>query len=104
MTIDNELIDSLLKNYRKPEDLIGENGLLKQVTKQLLERARAGELTDHVGYGKHDAEGDHSGNSRNGESAKAIKGPFGSLPIKVPRDRNGPFEPQIIEKHQTRFA
>lgn len=104
MTIDKELIDSLLKNYKKPEDLIGENGLLKQLTKQLLERAMAAELTDHVGYEKHDAEGDHSGNSRNGQSAKTIKGTFGSLPIKVPRDRNGTFEPQIIEKHQTRFT
>src|SRR6266478_4671088 len=104
MTIDNELIDSLLKNYKKPEDLIGENGLLKQLTKQLLERAMAAELTDHVGYEKHDAEGDHSGNSRNGQSAKTIKGTFGSMPIEVPRDRNGSFEPQIIEKHQTRFT
>src|SRR5258706_1161417 len=104
MTIDNELIDSLLKNYRKPEDLTGENGLLKQLTKQLLERAMAAELTDHVGYEKHDAEGDHSGNSRNGTSAKTIKGTFGTLPIEVPRDRNGTFEPQIIEKHQTRFT
>lgn len=104
MTIDNELIDSLLKNYKKPEDLIGENGLLKQLTKQLLERAMAAELTEHVGYEKHDAEGDHSGNSRNGKSAKTIKGTFGTLPIEVPRDRNGTFEPQIIEKHQTRFT
>src|SRR6266576_7024508 len=104
MTIDNELIDSLLKNYKKPEDLIGENGLLKQLTKQLLERAMAAELTEHVGYEKHDAEGDHSGNSRNGRSAKTIKGTFGSLPLEVPRDRNGTFEPQIIEKHQRRFT
>ena len=49
MTIDNELIDNLLKDYKKPEDIIGENGLLKQLTKQLLERAMAAELTDHVG-------------------------------------------------------
>jgi putative transposase len=104
MAIDNELIDSLLKNYKKPEDLIGENGLLKQLTKQLLERAMAAELTEHVGYEKHDAEGDHSGNSRNGKSAKTIKGTFGTLPLQVPRDRNGTFEPQIIEKHQTRFT
>ena len=104
MTIDNELIDNLLKDYKKPEDLIGENGLLKQLTKQLLERAMAAELTDHVGYEKNDAVGDHSGNSRNGKSAKTIKGTFGTLPIEVPRDRNGTFEPQIIEKHQTRFT
>src|SRR2546426_8189634 len=104
MTIDNELIDSLLKNYKKPEDLIGENGLLKQLTKQLLERAMAAELTEHVGYEKHDGAGHHSGNSQNGKSAKTLKGTFGTMPIEVPRDRNGTFEPQIIEKHQTRFT
>jgi|SRR5688572_24091116 len=57
MTIDNELIDNLLKDYKKPEDIIGENGLLKQLTKQLLERAMAAELTDHVGYEKHHTAG-----------------------------------------------
>ena len=103
-TIDNELIDDLLKNYKKPEDLIGENGLLKQLTKQLLERAMAAEMTEHVGYEKHDAAGNNSGNSRNGTSAKTIKGSFGTMPLEIPRDRNGTFEPQIIEKHQTRFT
>src|SRR5262245_29608223 len=104
MTIDNKLIDELLKEYRKPEDLIGENGLLKQLTKQLLERAMSAELTEHVGYEKHDPAGYKSGNSRNGTSDKTIKGSFGRVPIKVPRDRNGSFEPKIIEKHQTRFT
>ncbi len=104
MTIDNELIDNLLKGYKKPEDLIGENGLLKQLTKQLLERAMAAEMTEHVGYEKHEAAGDGSGNSRNGKSAKTIKGTFGTLPIEVPRDRNGTFEPQIVSKHQRRFT
>jgi putative transposase len=103
-SIDNELIDSLLKNYKKPEDLVGENGLLKQLTKQLLERAMAAEMTEHVGYDKHDAAGNNSGNSRNGNSAKTIKGTFGELALETPRDRNGTFEPQIIEKHQTRFT
>jgi len=103
-SIDNELIDNLLKNYKKPEDLIGENGLLKQLTKQLLERAMAAEMTEHVGYEKHEAEGNNSGNSRNGKSAKTIKGTFGELVLETPRDRNGTFEPQIIEKHQTRFT
>ena len=104
MTIDNEFIDNLLKDYKKPEDLIGENGLLKQLTKQLLERAMAAELTEHVGYEKHDVAGHKSGNSRNGKSAKTLKGSFGTMPIAVPRDRNGTFAPQIIEKHQTRFT
>ena len=104
MAIDNELIDNLLKGYKKPEDLIGENGLLKQLTKQLLERAMAAEMTAHVGYEKNDAIGDNTGNSRNGTSVKTIKGTFGAMPIEVPRDRNGSFEPQIIGKHQTRFT
>lgn len=104
MTIDNELIDNLLKDYKKPADLIGENGLLKQLTKRLLERAMAAEMTEHVGYEKNEAIGNNSGNSRNGKSAKTIKGSFGTLPLEVPRDRNGTFEPQIIEKHQTRFT
>jgi putative transposase len=104
MAIDNELIDNLLKDYKKPADLIGENGLLKQLTKQLLERAMSAEMTEHVGYEKHDAAGNNSGNSRNGKSAKTIKGSFGTMPLEVPRDRNGTFEPQIIEKHQTRFT
>ncbi|HKP80579.1 MAG TPA: IS256 family transposase [Pyrinomonadaceae bacterium] len=104
MTIDNELIDNLLKDYKKPEDLIGENGLLKQLTKQLLERALAAELTEHVGYEKHDVAGHNRGNSRNGKSAKTLKGSFGTMPIAVPRDRNGTFAPRIIEKHQTRFT
>jgi putative transposase len=104
MTIENELIDNLLKDYKTPEDIIGENGLLKQLTKQLLERAMAAELTEHVGYEKHEATGHHSGNSRNGKSAKTLKGTFGTMPIEVPRDRKGTFEPQIIGKHQTRFT
>ena len=62
MTIENELIDKLLKDYKKPEDVIGENGLLKQLTKRLLERAMAAEMKEHVGYEKHDVSGDHSGN------------------------------------------
>ncbi len=64
----------------------------------------AAELTEHVGYEKHDAAGNNSGNSRNGKTAKTLEGSFGTIPIEVPRDGNGTFEPQIIEKHQTRFA
>lgn len=62
----------------------------------------AAELTEHVGYEKHDAVGNNSG--RNGKSAKTIKGTFGELALETPRERNGTFEPQIIEKHQTRFT
>ena len=102
--MDDELIDRLLKDYKKPEDLIGENGLLKQLTKRMLERVMAAEMTEHVGYEKNDVAGNNSGNSRNGKSVKTIKGTFGTLPIEVPRDRNGTYEPQIIGKHQRRFT
>src|ERR1700745_1767916 len=76
-SIDNELIDNLLKNYKKPEDLIGENGLLKQLTKQLLERAMAAELTEHVGYEKHDAEGITAGTRVMGSRSRRLRGPSG---------------------------
>ena len=103
MEIKKELIDELLKDYQKPEDVIGENGLLKQLTKALLERAMGAELTHHLGYEKNDPAGYHSGNSRNGATAKTLKGDFGELVIETPRDRNGSFEPQLVKKHQTRW-
>src|SRR5215831_3502773 len=103
MKIRKELLDELIKDYRKPEDLIGETGLLKQLTKALLERALGAELTQHLGYEKHDPAGYHSGNSRNGATPKTVKGDFGEIVVETPRDRNGSFEPQILAKHQTRF-
>jgi len=102
--IKTELIDELLKDYQKPEDIIGENGLLKRFIKAVLERAMNAELTHHLGYEKHDPAGYKSGNSRNGTSGKTVKGDFGELEIEVPRDRTSTFEPQILPKHQTRFA
>ena len=78
MAIDKALIDQLLAEYKKPEDIIGENGLLKQLTKAILERALQAELTDHLGYEKHDPAGHHSGNSRNGTGRKALKGDVGN--------------------------
>jgi putative transposase len=98
-----DLIDQLLKGYEKPEDIIGENGLLKRLTKALLERALHAELTHHLGYEKHDPAGHNSGNSRNGMTSKTVKGEFGEIVVDTPRDRNGSFEPQILGKHQTRF-
>ena len=77
MAIDLNLIDQLLADYKKPEDIIGENGLLKQLTKALLERALHAELSEHVGYAKHDPAGNNSGNSRNGATKKSLKGDFG---------------------------
>src|SRR5215203_2084674 len=104
MAIDPKLVDQLLADYKKPEQIIGENGLLKQLTKVLLERAMNAELDDHLGYGKHDPVGYNSGNSRNGTTKKKLKGDFGEVELETPRDRNGTFEPKIVAKHQTRFT
>jgi putative transposase len=104
MGIDKELVDKLLAGYEKPEDIIGENGLLKQLTKALVERALSAELTTHLGYEKHSPEGHNSGNSRNGVSGKRLKGDFGTVEIEVPRDRQASFEPKLVAKGQTRFA
>ena len=99
-----DLIDLLLADYQKPEDLIGENGILKQLTKTIVERALQAEMAAHLGHDKHAAVANESGNTRNGSSAKTLKGDFGALPIEIPRDRDGSFEPQLIAKHQTRWS
>jgi putative transposase len=75
----------------------------QQLTKALVERALDGELTHHLGYEKHDASGDNSGNSRNGTTPKTLRGKRGQVQIDVPRDRASEFEPQLVKKHQTRF-
>ena len=98
-----ELIDSLLSGYKKPEDLIGENGLLKQLTKALVERALEAEMAAHLGHAKNETVINPAGNTRNGKSRKTLKGEFGELPVEIPRDRHGSFEPQLIPKHQTRW-
>src|SRR5215469_14881062 len=99
--ISDKLIDELLKNGRTAEDV---NGLLKQLTKAVLERALQGELTEHLGYAKHDPAGHNSGNSRNGVARKTLRGEFGEIELETPRDRNGEFTPQIIQKNQTRWT
>ena len=103
MTIREELLEELLREYKNPEDLFGKNGILKELTKRLVEKAMDAELTHHLGYEKHSLFGKNTGNSRNGKSSKTLKGDLGEIPIAIPRDRNGNFNPQIIKKHQTRF-
>jgi len=99
-----KLADSLLANYQKPEDLIGENGLLKQLTKMLVERALETEMSEHLGHGKSEAVTNATGNTRNGHSAKTLQGEFGELPLDIPRDRQGGFEPKLVARHQTRWT
>src|SRR5258708_37303019 len=104
MAIDLKLIDKLLADYKNPEDIIGENGLLKQLTKALLERAMQAELTEHLGYEKYDPAGNNSGHSRNGATTKTLKVDFREMPLETPRHRNGSYEPNIIGQTQARFA
>lgn len=101
--LDPQIVDALIKDCKKPEDILGEGGLLKQLTKAILERVLEGELTTHLGYEKHDPKGHHSGNSRNGYTEKTLIGKEGEFTLEVPRDRKAEFLPQIIPKHQTKF-
>jgi putative transposase len=96
-------LDELLIG-KTTEEIVGPKGLLKQLTKALIERAMNAELNHHLGYQKHAPEGRGTGNSRNGRSRKKVQGDFGSVEIEVPRDRNGTYDPKIIPKHERRFT
>ncbi len=96
-------LDELIEG-KSAGEIAGPGGLLKQLTKALLERAMSAEMTQHLGYVKNAAEGRGSGNSRNGRSRKRVQGEFGQIEIEVPRDRKGRFEPQILPKHERRFT
>ena len=98
---DTKQIDEWLKDGHKPEDV---KALLRQITKAVVERALHGELTEQLGYDKHDPAGNNSGNSRNGITRKKLKGEFGEIELETPRDRKGEFEPKLVKKHQTRFT
>ncbi len=96
-----ELLAELMADYKNPEDLIGPDGILKQMTAALVQKAMETELTDHLGYEKNQYS--ENGNSRNGFTDKKLKTSRGEVPVKVPRDRDSSFAPQIVKKHQTRF-
>jgi putative transposase len=95
------VLDKLIGNRKNPEEI---GSLLKDITKAVLERALRGELTEHLGYAKHDPSGRNSGDSRNGVTKKTLKGDFGEIELETPRDRDGDFEPLLVKKNQTRWA
>src|SRR5215472_16154839 len=102
--IDEQLSDQLLgRAQAEGVELLGPDGLLSQVTKAVLERALAEEMTGHLGYEKHDPAGRGSGNNRNGTTPKTVLTDVGAVDLAVPRDRNGSFEPQIVRTGQTRL-
>jgi transposase-like protein len=97
------LIDELLKDGHDPKDILGQNGLLKQLTKRLIERTLQAELTDHLGYEPYAPEGRGADNCRNGKASKTLQSDSGPLPIEVPRDRDSSFEPKLVRKRQRRL-
>jgi len=98
-----ELLDQILTDYEKPEDLLGKDGIFDQLKKAVMERALGAELTEHLGYEVGDPSGNGSGNSRNGHGKKRVITDSSEVEIEVPRDRTGSFEPQLIRKRQTRL-
>jgi transposase-like protein len=103
----DELIEKLLEDIDfsklSPEQITGESGLLKQLTKKIVEKAMNAEMNHHLGYEKNASEGKGTGNSRNGKSSKTLLTDIGEVPIEIPRDRNGEYSPQIVKKNQRRF-
>ena len=104
MPIRTDLIDELLKDYTSPQDILGEDGLLKQLTKAVVERALGAELTHHLGYEPGDVAAKEGENCRNGHTSKTIVTDHGPIEIEVPRDRDASFEPQLVRKRQRRLA
>jgi transposase-like protein len=103
--LDEQLINQLVDRARTGGlQLTGEGGVLQQLTKRLLESALDGEITDHLGYDRHDPAGRNTGNSRNGTRTKTVLTDVGSVEITVPRDRDGSFEPKIVAKRQKRLT
>jgi len=95
------LAEELAKDVKTPEDL---STLSAQLTKLTVEAALNAEMDNHLGYSKHDLSGRNQGNSRNGYTAKTLKGDHGEIELQTPRDRQSNFEPQLVKKGQTRIT
>jgi hypothetical protein len=105
--VDDQLLDELLARSRDEAGglrLTGEGSMLGDLVKAVLERALEAELTAHLGYTRHAADGHNSGNSRNGRISKTVQTAVGPVPLAVPRDRAGTFEPVLVPKRAGRVA
>lgn len=103
--VDGGLVAQLVGDAQRqglPVD--GEGGLLAELTRLVLESALEGEITDHLGYDKHERGGSADGNARNGTRSKTVLTKAGPVQIDVPRDRAGSFEPKIVAKRQRRLG
>ena len=94
-------VEEGLRQCKTLEDISGKDGLLKRMLKEMTEQILEAEMTDHLGYEKHSTEGNNSGNSRNGKTAKTVRSDYGEVKIETPRDRTGTFEPAIVKKRQS---
>jgi putative transposase len=102
--IDEAALDRLMAQVdAEGLELLGPDGVLTDLTSRIMNRAMEAELADHLGYEAGDPAGHGSGNNRNGSSAKTVLTDAGAVPVKVPRDRNATFEPQLVPKHQRRL-
>ncbi|QSA97488.1 IS256 family transposase [Methylococcus sp. EFPC2] len=103
MALNPETLDELLKDCKTPQDV---DALYSQLLQRLINRSLDAEMEVHLGYERHakNAAGQPRGNTRNGKASKTVKGTFGELEIETPRDRQGSFEPQLVQKRQVRLA
>jgi putative transposase len=101
--LSDELIDELLAGARTEEEIVGPGGVLADLTRRLVERAMSAELTEHLGYERHQEPPGGTGNTRNGSTPKTLATEHGPVRIETPRDRKGTFEPKIVRKGQRRF-
>ena len=104
MTISNKLLDELIGEAKTEHDLFGKGGLMKTLSKRLIERMLEAEMDHHLGYEKHATEGNNSGNSRNGKTNKKVILENDKIDVAVPRDRESEFSPQLIEKRRSRLS
>jgi len=100
MAITKEMLDELLKDCKSPDEFYGPDGLVKQLSKALIERMMEAELTDKLGYEKSKSGEKQTENRRNGKTSKTLRTDQGPMEIEVPRDRDDEFEPKVIPKHQ----
>ena len=94
-------IEDELKKVKTMKDLVGRDGLLKRMVKEMSEQLMEAEMSEHLGYEKYESKGKNSGNSRNGTTDKTVRSDYGEVGLEIPRDRNGSFEPQLVKKGQT---
>lgn len=102
--LNQDKLKEVIKDYKKEKDLFGKDGLIKSLVKNVLDAALEAEMNNHLGYEKNTKSSKSVDNKRNGYSSKKLKTDDGEIELSIPRDRDGEFEPQIVQKHQRRIS